>query len=558
MLAADAELEGRPGLAPALGGDAHQFAHPRHIQADERVLLEDAGALIGHEEAAGVVTADAVGRLRQVVGAEAEELGMLGDVVGAQGGARQLDHRAHEVRCLESGRLRHLAGDAVDQLLQDGELARPGDERDHHFRLGRLAGLLVHGGGRLEDRAHLHLVDFREGDAEPAAAMAEHRVRFLQHGGAVAHGLDIDSRRLRHVGHLGGRVRQELVQRRIEQADRYGQAAHDAEKLDEIIALHRQDLGQRSPPPGRVLGHDHLAHGDDAAVVEEHMLGTTEADALGPETPSGAGIVRRLRIRAHFQPARLVGPLHESREITRQLRLDGRHLAQHDLAGGAVDGDELAVLHRRPADRHSARLHVDPQIAGAGDARPPHAAGDDGGVAGHAAARGQDAGGGVHAVDVFRTGLDPHENDAVTLGSPMLGLVGGEGDAAAGRSRRGRKAARDHLARRLGVEGRVQQLIERTRIDAPDRLAAVDQAFAHHVDGDLERRGGRALAAARLQHPQPALLHRELDILHVPVMGFQLAAHGVQLAIELRHHLFHRRQGRLLAFCRPRSNAGVR
>ena len=39
---------------------------------------------------------------------------------------------------------------------------------------------LLHFGGRFENRAGLHLRDFREGDAETATAMAEHRILLVQ------------------------------------------------------------------------------------------------------------------------------------------------------------------------------------------------------------------------------------------------------------------------------------------------------------------------------------------------------------------------------------------
>src|SRR5688572_26819767 len=70
MLAADAELELGAGLAAALGGDLHQFADTFRVDADEGILLEDALPLVGRDEARGVVAAEAVGGLRQVVGAE--------------------------------------------------------------------------------------------------------------------------------------------------------------------------------------------------------------------------------------------------------------------------------------------------------------------------------------------------------------------------------------------------------------------------------------------------------------------------------------------------------
>ncbi len=84
MFAADAELEIGAGLAAAFGGDLHQLAHAFAIEADERVLLDDALALIGLQEAAGIVAAEAICGLGQIVGAEAEEGGVLGDLVGQQ------------------------------------------------------------------------------------------------------------------------------------------------------------------------------------------------------------------------------------------------------------------------------------------------------------------------------------------------------------------------------------------------------------------------------------------------------------------------------------------
>ena len=45
--------------------------------------------------------------------------------------------------------------------------------------------------------------------------------------------------------------------------------------------------------------------------------------------------------------------------------------------------------------------------------------------------------------------------------------------------------------------------------------------FLDQRHGDLERGLGGALAGARLQHPQLAALHGELDVLHVAVMVFE-------------------------------------
>ena len=77
-----------------------------------------------------------------------------------------------------------------------------------------------------------------------------------------------------------------------------------------------------------------------------------------------------------------------------------------DVAGGAVDGDVVALVVVLAAEGEvllASSCIVD--LAAAGDAAGAHAAGNNGGVGGHAAADGQDALGGSHALDVLGGGL---------------------------------------------------------------------------------------------------------------------------------------------------------
>ena len=114
-----------PTLRPLRVGtallDAHldELADAALVEADEGVVGEDrlAAFLLGHdvigEEAAGVVAGQAEGHLGEVVRAEGEELRDLGDLVGEQGGAGDLDHRAHHVVDLGPG----LGDDGVGDAL---------------------------------------------------------------------------------------------------------------------------------------------------------------------------------------------------------------------------------------------------------------------------------------------------------------------------------------------------------------------------------------------------------------------------------------------------------
>ena len=155
------------------------------------------------------------------------------------------------------------------------------------------------------------------------------------------------------LGDLLLAVRQELVQRRIEQADGHRPAGHDLEQLDEIGALHRQKLGERRAARFLVVGEDHLAHRLDALLVEEHVLGAAKPDAFGAEAHRRFGVGRRIGIGAHAELAHLVGPADQRGEFAGQLRLDHVDLAGQHLAGRAVDGDGIAFLERLAAGASS-------------------------------------------------------------------------------------------------------------------------------------------------------------------------------------------------------------
>ena len=138
------------------------------------------------------------------------------------------------------------------------------------------------------------------------------------------------------------------------------------------------------------------------------------------------------------------------------------------------------------------------------------------------------------------TGLDAHENDLAPVGLELLRLFRREHDLAGGRARRRRQAGGDHVALGGRIDGRMQQLVERRRIDARDRFLPRDHALIGELDGDAQRGLRRALAVARLQHPQLALLDRELEVLHVAVVLFQQRVDARQLLERLRHRRFHR------------------
>ena len=109
-------------------------------------------------------------------------------------------------------------------------------------------------------------------------------------------------------------------------------------------------------------------------------------------------------------------------------------------------------------------------------------------------------------------------------------------DAAPGR--RG-KTRRDDVVGRARVEHRVQEVVELRRVDARDRVVAAQQPLLDHRDGGPDRGGGRPLRGSGLEQVQPALLDRELDVLHVAVVPLEPIDRLLELVERGREQAAH-------------------
>ena len=119
--------------------------------------------------------------------------------------------------------LRYLPGDAADDFDLQFQFARESHQRNHDLRT-HLDAFALHLCGSFKNCARLHLGNLRINDAEPATAMAEHRIEFVQ---LVDTPRDFFRRHAELVGEfvlLRGVVRQKLVERWIEKANRGWQA----------------------------------------------------------------------------------------------------------------------------------------------------------------------------------------------------------------------------------------------------------------------------------------------------------------------------------------------
>src|SRR5207247_907275 len=334
VLATDADLEVGPRAAAPLDADLDELPDALLIENREGVERQEPFLKIVREERRDIVAAVPERHLREVVGAEGEELGGLRDLVGEQRRPRHLDHGPDEILHRDP----HLRDDAVGDLLRlrvgELHLADGAGQRDHDLGLDR------HARGRrrarrLHDRPHLHPVDLGIGDPEPAAAVPQHRVGLAQRldlrdllvEGALAFGVHAvrveTGALLEHLLVFLWRG-EELVERRVEEADRDGQPVHRAEDPDEILALEREQLLDSRVARRRVGRHDHLAYDRDPVGSEEHVLGADEPDALTAELARLPGVLGRVGVRAPravTMPSEAYMPATSSGDVSGRTRM---------------------------------------------------------------------------------------------------------------------------------------------------------------------------------------------------------------------------------------------
>src|SRR3989475_5229679 len=176
VLAANPDLEIRADFAPALDAHPHQLAHALAVNRLERVVRQDALLdVVEQELGLRVVAAIPHRRLREVVRPEREELRVPGDLVGDEGGPRDLDHGAELVGDRNALPLHDALRLRFERLPLDPQLLREADQRDHDFRPD-IDAFPLEATCRLEDRADLHPGDLEKHDAEATAPKYEHRV----------------------------------------------------------------------------------------------------------------------------------------------------------------------------------------------------------------------------------------------------------------------------------------------------------------------------------------------------------------------------------------------
>ena len=312
MFAADPDLQIWSSGTAAIDTDPHNVADTFLINRLERIVRDDVVLTVETNEWPVIVAADCQRRLGQVVGTETEELSGGRDLVRSDSRPRNFDHSADEVFQRDAGFLEDRFRFCANDLFLILELGQESCQRNHHFRNNADPFLLNENCG-FENRSGLHRRDFGINDPETATAVTEHRVRFVQFFDASFHSVDCAAG---PTGQLGSKIglffemaiREELVKRWIEQADRHGTTVHAAEQTCKVSSLEWQQLGESLFTGFLGLTDDHVT--DFVEMIEEHMLGSTESNPFSPERNRFIGLSWCVGIGSHSQLAILVDPTH--------------------------------------------------------------------------------------------------------------------------------------------------------------------------------------------------------------------------------------------------------
>ena len=154
-------------------------------------------------------------------------------------------------------------------------------------------------------------------------------------------------------------VGDELMERGVKETDIHGASIHSLEDAVEVLLLVGEELSQCLLTSGLGICQDHLTHGFDLLVFEEHMLCTTQTNTDSSEGTSHCSIVGRIGIGADDELGVLLTDLHQVCEVPCDLCGLSLYLTEVDFAGAPVERQIVALLEYDTVDLYRTTLVVD-------------------------------------------------------------------------------------------------------------------------------------------------------------------------------------------------------
>ena len=126
---------------------------------------------------------------------------------------------------------------------------------------------------------------------------------------------------------------------------------------------------------------------------------------------------------------------------------------------------------------------------------------------------------------------------------PFLGIISMENNLPTSSTRRSWKSLCNYLCLRESefVEYWVKELIELLRLTTQNCSLLINKTFVHEIHSNLHHSGTCTLTITCLKEPELTLLNCELHILHIVIVVLKSILNLIELLIDFRHSLLHRR-----------------
>ena len=166
-----------------------------------------------------------------------------------------------------------------------------------------------------KDGLCLHRGNLRICNAKAATSKTQHGVNLGKRSHTLLDELQARAHLLRHRLLTFQVMWHELVERWVKESDVHRHSIHALQDAIEVVFLQRKKLGKGNLATSLVVGENHLAHGLNLVVVEEHVLRTAQPNADGAKFLCDLSIMWGVSVSANHHAGVLIAKLHEFREI---------------------------------------------------------------------------------------------------------------------------------------------------------------------------------------------------------------------------------------------------
>ena len=371
-------------------------------------------------------------------------------------------------------------------------------------------------GGGIQNGLDLHLGDFGVGDGHTDRAVTEHRVLFLFQAAVV---------------------REELVERGIEQTNGHAIAVHDGHAVFEVFLGEVVDGVEGFLGFGLVIAKQNFLNVRQT-VAEEHVFCTEQADATGALVVGGFGF-GGFGVGADVEGLDFLAPVENGLSGFFKLAGNGHgDFAEVNFAGRTGNRDVVTTLDGVAVAAEGTGGFVDRDFGSTDDGGDAPCGGHDGSVGNLRTGGGQNTTAGLHALDIFLARHDGHEDSIFFVGLGGKGFVLREADFTTGSARGSGGTLGDHRGGLaiFRLDLREEKLFETFGVHFADGFFFREDAFFDEVVGDHGFSLSRTLAIADLEEVERRhavdFFDRELGILHVAAFVFEFVARCFEFFVD--------------------------